>query len=280
MSTPTTPSPRTQAIRVILASAGALLVIAPLLMMLSTSLKDNVLVFELPPKLIPDDPTVSNYTEAWNSNDFSRYFANSVIVAVGTTLAVVVLSSMTAYAFARFDFPGRRLLFVFLLVGLMIPTMMLIIPQFVLAQGLGMTNSLTGLIVFYASGGIAFNTFLLRGFFEKVPRELDEAMVVDGAGPVRRYLSLYLPLARPALATSAIFGFLAAWDEFVLALTMVNDPDKRTLPIAIALFQGERQTSWGLVFAASVLAVLPVITVYVLGQRHYISGIAAGAVKA
>jgi multiple sugar transport system permease protein len=202
-----------------------------------------------------------------------------VIVAVATTVLTVLLASMMAFAFARFDFPGRRLLFGCLLLGLMVPTIMLLIPQFLLAKKLMLLDSLAGLVVFTAGGNLALNTFLLRSFFRDIPRELEEAMVVDGAGPWRRYWQLIMPLSRPALATVAIFTFLASWDEFTWALTIISDPHKRTLPIAIALFQGQHATSWGLVFAASVIAVLPVILIFVVFQRQFVSGLAAGAVK-
>jgi multiple sugar transport system permease protein len=185
-----------------------------------------------------------------------------------------------AYAFARFRFPGRGLLFGLLLIGLMVPTMMLLIPQFLLARQLHALNSLWGLVFFYTAMNLGLNTFLLRSFFMDIPSELEEAMVVDGAGPWTRYRRLILPLSRPALATVGIFTFLASWDEFVWALTVINDPNKRTLPIAIALFQGQHQTHWELVFAASAIAILPVIGIFVLFQRQFVSGIAAGALKA
>jgi multiple sugar transport system permease protein len=233
----------------------------------------------VPPQFIPRDPTLANYRDAWSSNHFGRYFVNSLGVAVATTLLSVLLSSMMAFAFARLRFPGRRLLFGLLLIGLMVPAMMLIVPQFLLAKQLLLLDSYLGLVVFYAGGSLALNTFLLRSFFQDIPRELEEAMVVDGAGPWKRYWQLIMPLSRPALATVAIFTFLASWDEFVWALTIINDPSKRTLPIAIALFQGQHATSWGIVFAASAIAVLPVIAIFVALQRQFIGGITAGALK-
>ena len=266
--------------RLLLLSLGALLMIIPFAYMVATSFKQNALVLEVPPQLIPHHPTAANYTQAWTSNKFGRYFLNSMIVAIATTFFSVWLSSMMAYAFARFRFPGKRLLFGLLLIGLMVPTMMLIIPQFILAKNLGMLDSLSGLVFFYVGGTVALNTFLLRSFFQDIPVELEEAMVVDGAGPWKRYRKLILPLSRPALATVAIFSFLASWDEFVWALTVINDPNRRTLPIAISLFQGEHSTSWGLVFAASTIAVVPVVLVFVLFQRQFVSGLTAGAVKA
>jgi len=265
--------------RLVLLSAGAVVMIVPFVYMVSTSLKPDRLVLEVPPRFLPSHPTTANYTGAWTSNDFSRYFLNSVLVAVATTLLTVLLASMMAFAFARFDFPGKGLLFGLMLLGLMVPTIMLLIPQFLLAKKLMLLNSLWGLVVFYAGGNLALNTFLLRSFFRDIPRELEEAMVVDGAGPWTRYRQLILPLSRPALATVGIFTFLASWDEFTWALTIISDPNKRTLPIAIALFQGQHATSWGLVFAASVIAVLPVILIFIAFQRQFVSGLAAGALK-
>jgi multiple sugar transport system permease protein len=266
-------------VRLALLSIGAFVMVVPFAYMLSTSFKPNSLALEVPPQFIPRDPTTANYRDAWSSNHFGRYFVNSLGVAVATTMLSVLLSSMMAYAFARLRFPGRRLLFGLLLIGLMVPTMMLIVPQFLLAKQLMLLDSYTGLVVFYAGGTLALNTFLLRSFFQDIPRELEEAMVVDGAGPWRRYRQLVMPLSRPALATVAIFTFLASWDEFIWALTIINDPSKRTLPIAIALFQGQYATSWGIVFAASAIAVLPVIAIFVLLQRQFIGGITAGALK-
>lgn len=265
--------------RLVLLTAGAAVMIVPFAYMLATSFKPNALVLELPPQFIPHHATVANYTNAWSSNDFSRYFVNSVIVAAATTVASVFLASMMAYALARFRFPGRTLLFGLLLVGLMVPTMMLIIPQFLLAKRLMLLDSLFGLVFFYTGGTLALNTFLLRSFFQDIPSEIEEAMIVDGAGPWSRFWGLILPLSRPALATVAIFTFLASWDEFVWALTIINDPSKRTLPIAIALFQGQHSTSWGLVFAASAIAIVPVILVFVAFQRQFVSGLATGALK-
>jgi multiple sugar transport system permease protein len=269
----------TMAVRYGFLTFAAVVLVLPFAYMVSTSLKTRSLVLEYPPRLIPDEPTLQNYSDAWGSNNFARYFVNSTLVAVATTVLTVLLSSMMAYWFARFDFPGRRLLFALVVVGLTVPTMLLIIPQFLLARDLHLLDSLHGLVPFYVGTQLAFSTFLLRAFFERLPLELDEAMTIDGAGPWRRYWSLALPLSRPALATCAIFTFLGSWDEFVWALTVINDVANRTLPIGIALFRGQHSTSWGLIFAASIIAVVPVIVVYVAAQRHIVSGLTNGAIK-
>ncbi|GAB3173307.1 carbohydrate ABC transporter permease [Myceligenerans halotolerans] len=275
---PRTPTALT-ALRFVVLVVGALVMVTPFAYMVSTSFKPQAYVLTNPPQFVPDPFTLDNYVQAWTTQDFARYTTNSVLVAVVSTALSVLISSMMAYSFARFEFPGREWIFRVLLVGLMVPTMMLIIPQFVLAKYFGLLDSLAGLVVFYVAGSLALNTFLLRGFFAALPRELDQAMEVDGANAWTRYWRLALPLARPALATATIFTFLASWDEFAWALTIINSPDLRTLPIAIQLYQGQNATQWGLVFAASVIAIAPVIVVYLVFQRHFVQGLTSGAVK-
>jgi multiple sugar transport system permease protein len=262
-----------------LLALGAILMAGPFLYMISTAFKGQVYVFEFPPQFIPAHPTVENFVKAWTSNNFAVYFGNSLVVAVATTTVVVLLTSMMAYAFARFEFAGKNLLFYTMLAMMMMPAMMLIIPQFILARNLGLINELPGLVVVYAAGGMAFNTFLLRGFFEQLPRELEEAVLIDGGGYFTIFTRIILPLSTPALATVAIFSFLGSWDEYVWALTVINEAKKRTLPIAIANFQGQHASDWGLVFAASLIAVIPVLIIYVSLQRYFVQGLTAGAVK-
>lgn len=253
--------------------------ITPFVYMVSTSFKPQAYVLTFPPEFIPKEPTVQNYVNAWTKQDFSRYTWNSAVVTIISTAASVFLSAMMAYSFARFRFVGRKVLFAIIMIGLMVPGMTLIVPQFVLAKNLRLLDSHAGLVLFYIATTMALNTFLLRSFFQGVPMELDEAMQVDGANVWTRFWHLALPLARPALATATIFTFLACWDEFAWALTIINDPQKRTLPIAIQLYQGQNATQWGLVFAASIIAVIPVIAVFLIFQRHFVQGLQTGALK-
>jgi ABC-type glycerol-3-phosphate transport system permease component len=266
-------------LRHILLSVGALVMLTPFVYMVSTSFKSQAYVLTIPPQFIPNPATLNNYVQVLTTQNFVAYFMNSVVVATTSTVISVLISSMMAYAFARFRFAGRELLFRLVLVGLMVPAMMLIIPQFILAKQLGLIDSLQGLVVFYVAGSISLNTFLLRGFFETIEGELFEAMQVDGANAWTRYWRLVMPLSTPALATTTIFTFLATWDEFAWALTIINDPGKRTLPLAIELYQGQNATQWGLVFAASVIAVLPVIVVFLIFQKYFVQGLSSGAVK-
>ncbi len=262
-----------------LLTAGVVLMIFPFLDMISTALQSQTYVLEVPPALIPRQLTLQNFIDAWQSNHFALFFQNSLIVAVTTTVLAVLVSAMLAYGLARFEFAGKGAVFYAMLLTMMIPSLMLIIPQFMLAKALGLRNSLTGLILIYVSMNIPLNTFLLRGFFEQLPRELEEAALIDGAGQFTIFFRIALPLSTPAVATVAIFTFLAAWDEFTWALTAIDDPLKRTLPVAIATFQGEHLTQWGLVFAASLIAIVPVIIVFVTLQRYFVKGLTSGAVR-
>jgi multiple sugar transport system permease protein len=258
--------------------AGLVALLVPFAYMVGISFTPNAYVLETPPVFIPAHPTLDNYVAAWTGNNFGRAFVNSVIVACSATAINVGLASMLAFAFARYRFPGRTVLFYGMLATMMVPSLVLIIPQFVLASRLHLTNSRLGLILVYAAG-MAFSVYLLRGFFEEIPQELLDAAAIDGCGVLRTFLSVGLPLARPALAAATIFAFLGNWDEFTWAITAINSSDLFTLPIAIQQYQSNHGTQWGIVFAASTIAVLPVIVVFLIFQRHFIRGVSAGAVK-
>lgn len=279
MSTFGRPARRMRWAALIAAVAFALLMLVPFALMVSTAFKPHAYVLEIPPRLIPEAPTLDNFVEALTTNDFGRYFANSVIVSVASTVVSVTLASMLAFVFARYEFPGRRLLFGALLFTIMVPGLVLLIPQFVLARNLGLLNSLFGLVVVYSVLNLGLNTFLLRGTFAAMPKEIFDAAEVDGAGPLRIFRTVALPLAKPGLATITIFSFLAAWDEFTWAIVTLSDRDLYTLPVAIRLFQRANGTEWGLVFAASLIALAPVLVLFVLLQRHVVSGAFQGATK-
>lgn len=258
---------------------GAVITVFPFLYMVSTSLKGPVYVFEYPPRFMPPEPTLHNFVVAWTSKRFDRYFLNSVLVTISTTLLVVLFSSMMAFAFARLKFVFKRPLFYGIMIFMMMPAMTLIVPQFMLASTLNLLNSLSGLVLVYVAQNLPLSTFLLTGFLEQVPRELEEAARIDGASSWTIYWRIMLPLCKPALATAAIFSSLGAWDEYPWALTVLNDPLKRTLPVGIAAFHGVFYSDWGLVFAASLIAIAPIITLFILLQRYFIKGAISGAIK-
>jgi len=200
-------------------------------------------------------------------------------VTIISTFFTVLFSATTAYAFARFKFPAKEFLFFFILLVLMIPDMVTIIPKFLLVKTLGLRNSLWGLIIVYVAGSTSLNTFLLRGFFEQLPHELEEAMLIDGANYLTIFFRLAIPLSTPALATVTIFSFMGHWDEFTWALTAIDEPLKRTLPVAIYSFQGQHGTEWGLVFAAMIIAIIPTMLVFLSLQKYFVKGLTSGSVK-
>ena len=258
---------------------GAFIAASPLVYMVSTSLKGQAFVQEFPPRLIPEIVTLENFEVAFASRNFGQAFLNSAMVATATALLVTSLTTMMAYAFARFEFRGKAALFYSMLAMMMVPGVVLLIPQFLMSSNLGLLNSLPGLILVYSAGPLAFNTFLLRGFFENLPRELEESAVIDGASHFTIFFRIMLPLAAPAVSTVAVFSFLGAWDEYVLALNFLTSESLRALPVALANFRGAHTTNWGLVFAGSLVAVVPTVLLFIFFQRYFIQGLTSGAVR-
>jgi len=264
---------------VLLLIAGGVITVFPFLYMISSALTPNLFVIPYPPELFPINASMDNFVKAWQANNFQAYFVNSAFVSITATIITVIFSSMAAYAFARFQFRGKELFFFTFLVVMMVPATILIIPQFLLMKGLGLRNSLPGLVLIYSASSIPSGIFLLRGFFEQLPKELEEAALLDGANYFQIFFKVMMPLSAPGIATVAIFSFMGFWDEFIMALTFIDDPAKRTLPIAIALFQGQHGTQWGLVFAASLIALVPILIVFFSLQKYFVGGITAGSVK-
>ena len=258
---------------------GAVISVYPLIYMLLTALKPMTLLFEFPPKLFSDEMTWANFSEAWTSQSFSLYLFNSLLVTLISFLLIFALSSTLAFAYSRFQFPGKRISFAIIMGGLIIPSLTLIIPQFLLIRSLGLFDSFWGLITVYVASAIPFTTFLLRGFFDSISREIDESVEMDGGSAWKLFTAIILPLSKPAFVPATIFNALVIWEEFPWALTIINDPAKRTLPIALANFQGQYTTQWGIVFAGSLIAIVPIIILFLLLQRYFIAGMTAGALK-
>jgi len=258
---------------------GLVFALLPFWYMFVTSFKAQSMVFEYPPRLWPESWSIDNYVRVLFENHFITYFKNSVIVACGTTGLTLLVSSMMAYAFARLKFPGRDGLFSVLLLGMMVPPVMLIIPQFLVARQLDLFNNYWGLILVYVTMNIAMQTFLLRGVFEGVPKDLEEAALIDGGSNWTIFWRIVLPLSKPGLAVVAINSFLYSWEEYAWALVSMQKEPYRTLPIAIANFQGEHLTQWGLVFAATIVALIPIIVIFAVFQRYFVQGISTTGLK-
>lgn len=263
-------------------AAGIIIVVLPMIYMISTSLKPNGALYEYPPKFFPKlkEITSENYQYILQQSKFYRNFLNSIFVSTITVFIAAFVSAALAFVIARFRFPGRTFLFTFIMLTMIIPGMTLIVPQYELAVKLNVINSLWGLIPFYVAWVIPYSTFMIKGFVENVPRELDEAIYMDGGSIFTVFLRVILPLTKPGIASVSIFNFLTAWEEFPWANTVINDDLKRTLPIAISGFFGEHQfTQWGYVFALSVLSLIPILVVFISCQRFFVAGLTSGGVK-
>ncbi|MFT8872560.1 MAG: carbohydrate ABC transporter permease [Sporolactobacillus sp.] len=260
----------------LLLTLGILVVVFPFIYMVLTALQKNAYVLPHPQALFSDfihfKWYFGNFVSAWTEGDFERYFANSLFVAALSTVFGVFISALTAYAFARFSFPFKEIIFKIFLISMMIPGLFNIIPIYTVVHSLGLVDTYTGLLLVYVCTGIAGNTFFLRGFFEQVPKEMEESVVVDGGGRWTIFRHIYLPMSKPALATQAIFAFMGSWDEFFMALTLIKTEAKRTLPIALQLFQGEHGTEWGLFFSASLIALIPSIIIFIVFQKYFVQG--------
>ena len=250
---------------------GSVVMLVPFAWMLSTSLKEPGDVFIYPPQWIPQPVQWENYQETVTVMPFGRFYLNSAIQAVSVTALQLLTASLAAYAFARLRFRGRDLLFMLYLATMMIPFPVTMIPNFVIMRYLNWIDTFRALILPPAFS--AFSTFLLRQYFMSIPVEMDDAARVDGASSFRIWWQIILPLSGPALATLAIFTFLGQWNSFLWPLIVTNSEEMRTLPVGLATFQGQYSVQWHLLMAGSVIAVLPVLVIYIAGQRWFVRGI-------
>ncbi len=249
----------------------------PFVWMISTSFKSPGEIFTQTPTFIPTQPTLDNFRNLLKTANLGGSFMNSLIFALGMTFLSVMCNALAAYGFAKLSFPGREKIFALLLLTMMVPGQVTMMPVFLLLKAMGLLNTFTGLII----PGIAsvFGIFMLRQFMQAIPEEILEAARIDGCSEFRIFFSIMMPLCRPILATLAIFSFIGAWNEFFWPLVIMLREDMQTLPVALANLNGQFNTDWGLLMAGSVLVVVPVIVVFLLAQKHYIKGIAAGGVK-
>lgn len=272
-------SSRIRKIRFIIVAAFAVFMLYPFWYMIIVSLKHNTVLLSYPPPFLPSHPTLSNYVKAWTNNDFGGYFLRSLYVTIASTILGTLSACGAAFVFSRYRFYGRKVLFRIFLVSMMIPTLTFILPQFQLMKSLHLLNSLTGLFLIYAAGMIPFTTFLMKGFFDDIPRELEESVLVDGGGKWVFFSRIAMPMSVPSLVTAVLFNFMVGWDEFLQALTFLKDPQKFTFPIALMFFQGQHSTEWGQFFAASLIQTVPVVILFVIFQRHIVKGLLLGSVK-
>jgi multiple sugar transport system permease protein len=277
--------------RTALAGAVTLLVAMPFAWMVSLAFKPKTEVFGYPPELLPEQPTLDNFAYVWNSTNIPGAMANSLIVAALTVAGNCVAATAAGYALARIDFRGARLLLTAVLGSAMVPSVVQLIPLFLIVKGFplaggndlfgqggsGLLDSHAGLVLPMLVQPL--NIYLARQYFLDMSPELAEAGRLDGAGELRIFWQIYLPLARPIVATIAILSFTGAWEDFLWPLVTVSSPQMQTLPLALSSFAGSGVTQYGPLMAGTFLAIVPVLVVFVAGQRHFVQGLASGGVK-
>ena len=228
----------------------------------------------------PQHLSVANFTSVWSDQPFGRWVLNSIIIASATTVVGVFMACTAAYAFSRFRFPGRRAGLMSFLVSQMFPGTLMLIPLYIiLVQWLGLGSSRIGLVLVYAATGIPFCVWMLKGYFDTIPLELEEAALMDGASRATIFWRIILPLAKPAVAVTALFSFMTGWNEFIQAATFMNDELMYTAPVGLRFFVGGYSQQWGYFAAGAILVAIPVVVLFMALQRFLVSGLTAGAVK-
>jgi len=273
--------PVTSIVRHTLLIALALAMLYPVIWMVVSSLRPNDEIFR-DPSIIPDSFQISNYTDGWNALafPFNVYMWNSALIVIGCIIGNLVSCSMAAYAFARLDFTAKRFWFAVMLLSIMLPIHVIIVPQYVLFSQLGWVNTFLPLIVPKLLATDAFFIFLMVQFIRGIPKELDEAARIDGAGHPRIFLQIILPLMVPALATTAIFTFIWTWNDFFSQLIFLTKPELYTVPLALRSFEdAQSTTNYAQMFAMSVVSLIPIFLIFLFGQKFLIKGIATTGIK-
>lgn len=255
---------------------GALVMFFPFLWTFTTSISSGA-GLTATPQLIPQNPSFSAYLELFERTPFARVIGNSLLLAVGTTVLQLVTSAMAAYVFSRMPFPGRGVVFAAYLATMMIPMQVLMVPLFVQMRDLGLIDSYLGVLL--PGMASAFGVFLLRQAMNTVPRDLDEAARIDGAGHFRIFSRIIVPLVGPALATLTVFAFMSSWNAFLWPLVILRSAEMKTLPLALAGLQGQYTTDWDIVMAGSVVSILPMLAIYLFAQKYVIQGVANTGLK-
>ncbi len=249
----------------------------PLVWMVSSSLKTQEMIFS-DTSLIPHSPRWENYYLAWKEGGFGRYFINSIIYTISTVIGIVIVASLAAYAFSRFRFPGKNILFYMFIIAMMIPIPGSFVPLYVLLNRLHLRNTQIGYILCMINVGLSTSIFLLKTFFDKMPKELEEAARIDGCSKMGLWWHVALPLSKPVLAVVVVFNALNVWNEYILALIIFDSRHLMPLQVALTTFQGEFITRYPLLMAGLTIAAIPIILIYLLMQKYIIKGVTAGAI--
>jgi multiple sugar transport system permease protein len=266
-----------ESVLIVVFTVVTIIFVMPLVMMLLSSFKSTAEILRVPPTLLPQAPTLDNFRTVLTEAPYGLWYRNSLVVATAVTAMAVFTSSVGGYIFAKFEFPLKQPLFILILITLMIPFPVLLIPNYIVANRLGVLNSLWALVL---PGMVsAFGIFLIRQFAAGIPRDLIEAARLDGASEWAIFGRIVLPLLRPALAALGVFTFLASWNDYLWPLVAINDLDKSTLPLALTFFNSVHSTRYDLVMAAATMAVVPVLLVFLLFQRHIVKALVLAGMR-
>ncbi|WP_026869895.1 carbohydrate ABC transporter permease [Inquilinus limosus] len=258
--------------------------VLPMAWMLLTSVKTQFAALQYPPEWIPSEPTLEQYTRLLSpanevGQEFLHYLLNSILVSTATTILGVVIAVPAAYAFSRFRFPGRKLLFYAVLVRNMFPAVVFLMPLFIMMKWMGLVNTAWSLILTYLTFGLPLSIWLLKGFYDNIPVQLEQAARIDGATRFQAFLLVVMPLSSPGIIATAIYSFVLAWNEYVYALTFINDKSKLTLPVGLERFFTEYATNWPGLMAASFIMSVPVVVLFLVLQKYFVRALTEGAVK-
>lgn len=257
---------------------GASFCLLPLFWLVRSSMMSSLQIFEMPPRWIPSPFRFQNYVEALTTIDFFRFFRNTLTITIGCLAGALISSSLGAYSYARLNWPGKKFFFGLLLSSMMLPSAVTLIPTFIGWKLVDLINTYFPLIlpVWF---GTAFDIFLLRQFYTSIPRDMDEAAYVDGAGPWTVYSRIIIPLSKPPLIVIGLFSFMNSWNDFMGPLVYLNEESKFTMALGLQMFQSLHSAQWHLLMAASTVVILPVIVVFFIGQRYFIEGITLTGMK-
>lgn len=252
--------------------------LTPFYWMVVTALKTEAQLFQIPPAWVPNPLAFENFAQVFKEVPFAKFIGNSALLVIWNVIGQVLATMMVAYGFSRFRFPGRRVLFMILLATMMVPKQITLVPQFILFSKLGWVNSYLPLIL-PAFGGSPYLIFLVRQYMMSIPLDLDEAATIDGASRWQILWRIIFPLAIPALILVMVFTFVGVWNDFMGPLIYLNDPEMFTVTLGLSFFQGAKETSWQLLMAGSLMAMVPPIVLFLIAQRKLLGGIAATGIK-
>jgi len=258
---------------------ACVITIFPILRIVTVSIRPGSRLLSTSLKIIPEDASLGNYKQALMEHDFLLWVWNSFIVTMTTAVIGLIISSTSAYALSRWKFKGRNTMLVFLLATQMIPAAMLMVPLYLLAAKLGLINTYRGIIVAYSVQAIPFSIWVLKGYYDSIPRSLEEAAMIDGAPPMYTFWKIILPLAAPAMAIAFLFNFMNSWNEFMLARIMLPKGEMFTWPLGLQSLQGQFNTNWGVYAASSVMISIPVVALFLYSSKWLVSGLTMGSVK-